>query len=307
MPHVTGAGYASPVNPRFALALASLVLVACAHPAEPSAPATSGGTTTGASAGGKPGSALPEGPPLATPGEHMQYALSLKGVSLATYDLAIGDIAEVAGVQTITVQGHAKVSGIAVFLANIDDTFTSWVNVATGRPVRFQTEEYASGSKTDIEYSVVEVAARANNQVPVTSHVNEQQVKAEMQTASLPVTWDYNAFLLALRAWEGPPGSRQSLEVFRSRYMWHVDVKIHGKEKVVTALGELPALRIDGTTYKLDRKGQRDPNSEERVFTIWISNDDGRVPLQIVATTDYGDLKMTIVDYQPGSGQRLRK
>ena len=39
---------------------------------------------------------------------------------------------------------------------------------------------------------------------------------------------------------------------------------------------------------------------------MWISDDDGRVPLEIRATTDYGDLKMRIVDYQPGTGKRLR-
>jgi hypothetical protein len=120
------------------------------------------------------------------------------------------------------------------------------------------------------------------------------------------VAWDYNAFLLALRGWEGAPGSQLTLEVFRSRSMWHAEVAIHGKGKVVTDLGELPALQIDGRTHKLRRDGTRAPDDAERRFTIWISDDDGRVPLQIKAVTDYGDLVMSIVDYQPGSGQRLR-
>jgi hypothetical protein len=88
--------------------------------------------------------------------------------------------------------------------------------------------------------------------------------------------------------------------------MWHTEVTIRGKEKLVTELGDLPALRIDGKTYKLRRDGARAPDDSERQFSMWISDDDGRVPLQIKAITDYGDLKMQIVDYQPGSGQRLR-
>jgi hypothetical protein len=94
--------------------------------------------------------------------------------------------------------------------------------------------------------------------------------------------------------------------VFRSRFLWHVAMKIHGKEKLVTELGELPALRFDGHTYKVNRQGERDKESDERDFSIWISDDDGRVPLQVVAKTDYGDMKMQIVDYQPGAGKRLR-
>jgi Protein of unknown function (DUF3108) len=302
-PQAREAGYASYVHSAVLISLV-LLLEACSRPVAPSAPSAPTAPATPAPAKAETG--LRGGPPLATPGEHMQYKLSLQGVDLATYDLAIGDVTELAGKRAIVVQGHAKVSGFASFLATIDDRFTSWVDVSNGRPLRFQTDEYASGSKTDIEHAVIDLAARADDTIPVTFHVNETPVKNETQKASQPVVWDYNAFLLALRAWEAPAGSTLALEVFRSRYMWHVDVKIHGKEKRVTALGELPALRIDGTTYKVDRKGARDPGSEQRAFTMWISDDDGRVPLEIMATTDYGDLKMQIVDYQPGAGQRLR-
>jgi hypothetical protein len=236
----------------------------------------------------------------------MQYKLSLQGIELATYDIAIGEVVDLAGNPAVVMQGHAKVSGFAAFLANIDDHFTSWVNVASGRPLRFQTDEYASGSKVNIEHSVVDFAGRSGNTIPVTFHLNDAQPAPEPQTVSQPTVWDYNGFLLALRSWEGPPGAALSVEVFRSRYLWHAELTIRGKDKLVTELGGLPALRIDGRTYKLDRKDQRDRGSEERVFSMWISDDDGRVPLEIKATTDYGDLRMRIVDYQPGSGPRLR-
>jgi hypothetical protein len=279
------------------------LLIACGPQAGPNPPTP---PPTAAPKAGDAG-ALRSGPPLATPGEHMQYKLSLQGVELASYELAVGEITELAGKQAIIVQGHAKVSGFAAFIATIDDRFTSWVDVTTGRPLRFQTDEYASGSKTDIEHAVVDLSGRDGNTVPVTFHLNDAAAAPEPQQVSQPIVWDYNAFLLALRAWEGVPGAALALEVFRSRFLWHVDVTIHGKDKLVTALGELPALRIDGHTYKLDRKGAKDPSSAERSFSMWISDDDGRVPLQIKATTDYGDLKMQIVDYQPGNGQRLRQ
>jgi len=247
-----------------------------------------------------------EGPPLATPGERMQYSLSLQGVDLATYDLGIGEITELAGKPAIVVQGHAKVRGFASFLANIDDRFTSWVDTTTGRSLRFQADEYASGSKTNVEHAMVDLASRASDTVTVEFHVNDAPARSESQKVSQAVVWDYNAFLLALRTWEGPSGARLALEVFRSRYLWHVEVTIHGKDKLATELGELPALRIDGRTYKLLRNGQRAADDAEREFTMWISDDDGRVPLEIKAVTDYGDLRMKIIDYQPGTGQRLR-
>lgn len=249
---------------------------------------------------------LGDGPPLATPGEHMQYRLSLRGIDLAAYDLAIGDVTELDGKKVIIVQGHARTRGLAAFFAMIDDHFTSWVDVATGRSLRFSADEYATGSKTDIEHAVVELGLRTGDTVPVHYHVNDAAPQPEPQKVSLPVTWDYNAFLLALRAWEAPPGTRHTLEVFRSRSMWHTEVAIRGKARLTTELGELPALVIDGRTHKLRRDGTRTADDAERRFTIWISDDDGRVPLQINAVTDYGDLVMQIVDYQPGTGARLR-
>jgi hypothetical protein len=249
---------------------------------------------------------LGKGPPLATPGEHMQYRLSLRGIDLATYDLAVGDITELDGRKVILVQGHAKTHGVATLLETIDDHFTSWVDITTGRSLRYQADEYAAGSKTDIEHAVIDLAGRTGDTIQVLYHLNDGPTRPEPQKASLPVAWDYNAFLLALRAWEAPPGARHTLEVFRSRFLWHAEVTIRGKSKLVTELGELPALQIEGRIYKLQRDGARSPEDAERRFTIWISDDDGRVPLQINADTDYGDLVMQIVDYQPGTGAQLR-
>jgi len=279
------------------------LLVACGnHPGPGSQPVTPPPATA------RPGDAqLGGGPPLATPGERMQYRLSLRGIDLATYDLGVGELVDLGRARAVVVQGHARTRGIAAVFAMIDDRFTSWIDAATGRSLRFQTDEYASGSKTDIEHSVVDLAGRTGDTIPVQFHVNDAPPVAEPQQASLPVAWDYNAFLLALRAWEAPPGTALTLEVFRSRFLWHVEITIGGVEKLVTELGELPALRIEGHTYKLRRDGARTPDDAERRFTMWISDDDGRVPLAIKAVTDYGDLMMQIVDYQPGTGARLRR
>ena len=203
-------------------------------------------------------------------------------------------------------QSHAKAVGLAKMVANIDDFFTSWIDVATGRPLRWTTDEYATKG-SDKERTEARFYERTGNTLPVDFHLNDAPPTPEPQTVSMPDVWDYNAFLIALRAWDGAPGTTVISEVLRSRFMWHVEMKIHGKEKLVTALGELPALRFDGHTYKLDRDGKRAPDSDERDFSMWISDDDGRVPLQIVAKTDYGDMKMQIVDYTPGTGKRLAR
>jgi len=252
---------------------------------------------------------FPDGPPLVTPGERMTYRVQLQGVELASYELAVGDVTDVGGKKAVVVQGHAKAVGLVKMVANIDDKFTSWIDVTTGRPLRFTTDEYATKSE-DIEHSVADIAGRKGEMLPIAFHMNDQAETPEPQKVQLPEVWDYNSFLVALRAWEGGAGSKVTAEVLRSRFLWHVEMTIHGKDKIPTQiaqLNEVPALRFDGHTYKLTRQGGKFPDSDERDFSVWISDDAGRVPLKIVTRTDYGDVTMEITDYQAGSGQPLRQ
>jgi len=238
----------------------------------------------------------------------MTYKLALQGIDLAQYEFAVGDASAVAGKPAIVVQSHAKTVGLGA-LVKSDDYFLSEIDVATGRPLRWTCDEYASNGQ-DKEKTDAELAGRTGDSVPITFHLDDEPPQPEPQKVSMPDVWDLNAFLVAMRSWEGPAGTAVTAEVLRSRFLWHIEAKIAGKGKLVTDLDggmELPVLRIDASLYKLDRKGVRDAGSEERHFSIWISDDDGRVPLKITAKTDYGDIEMKIVDYQPGSGQRLRK
>ncbi len=261
---------------------------------------------------GTPGDAaskgeFPSGPPLVTPGERMQYRVSLKGLELASYVISVGDLVDLEGKKTITVQGNAKLAGLAAwFGGKVDDKLTSWIDVETGRSRRFQVDEYGSRSE-DIEHTIADIAKREGNVVPVSFHLNTEEPKPEPQKAALAETWCLNAFLVALRSWEGPPGTVKDLEVFRSRNLWKMTVTIKGKTKLVTELGELPALRFDAHVVKLDRDGGKFPDTDERDFSLWVSDDAGRVPLQINAKTDYGDVTMAIVEYQAGTGEPLRK
>ncbi len=281
----------------FLIAAVGSSLLACGSPS--TTPAVPTGPAAKAAAFGA-------GPPLATPGERMAYRVELRGVELAVMSIAVGDLVDLAGKQTVVVQVHAKSVGLASLVAAIDDTFTSWLDVATGRSLRFAVDEYETNSKVNIEHTIADLAGRTGDQVPITFALNDAPPAPEPQKVTLPDVWDYNGFLIALRSWEGPAGTAAKLEVLRSRFLWSMAVKVAGKEKLATELGELPSLRFDAHTFKLTRAGAKDMTSDERDLSIWISDDNDRVPLRLTARTDYGDIKMEIVDYQPGTGKRLR-
>ena len=250
---------------------------------------------------------FPVGAPLVTPGERFSYRLQLGGVDLATYDVAVGsDFTEVAGKRAIVVQSHAKTIGLAAVVAHIDDSFASWLDVTTGRPLRWQVDEFAVKS-TNKERTDVQLVERAGNVVPVEFHLNDSPPESEPQTVSLDDVWDLNALSIVLRSWEAPVGTSVDAEVFRSRYMWHLRMTMRGgRDTITTELGDLPAHRVDGHVSKVARNDVKVAGTQERDFSVWISDDDGRVPLKISAKTDYGDVVLMLSAYDPGTGTRLR-
>lgn len=256
---------------------------------------------------GDPVTTLPVAPPLATPGERMAYKLTLKGVDLGTFTLGVGEIVDLAGTQTVVVQAQAKSGGFAALVADIDDRFTSWVDVKTGRPRRFEVYEHADRKGKDKDHVVVDFAARSPAGIPVHYALNDEPMKTLVQPVTNKDVWDYNAFLLAIRGWEGAKGSTTTLEVFRSRYVWRITITLGGKGPLVTDLGEFPVLRFDAKTVKIDRAGKPWAGQPERNFTLWVSDDNDRVPLKLEATSDYGSISMDIVEYVPGTGARLRQ
>lgn len=278
-------------------ALLAALLLACGHP--PRGPAVGPATPAAVS--------LAAAAPLVTPGERMTFRMQLRGVELAAMTLVVGEVTQLDGHDVIVVQSHAQSVGLANLVAAVDDTFTSWIDVTTGRTQRFTVAEFETGSRTNVEHTVASIGQRESDVVPVEFALNDGEPRPEPQTVSHADIWDFNTFLIALRSWEGKPGTKTSMEAFRSRWMWQLDVQIGGRETLSTELGEMPALRFDAHGYRLHRTGKRDAGSETRDFSIWISDDDGRVPLKVKAKTDYGDVTLDIVDYQPGTGERLRR
>src|SRR5678816_2384514 len=121
----------------------------------------------GTRADGKVANEFPDGPPVATPGERMGYALALRGIQLAELELTTGEVTERDGARVIPITMHAQSTGLASLVAKVDDKFTTWLDVTTGRPRRFECEEYATHGKSDIEHVLVEYSRRAGETMPL--------------------------------------------------------------------------------------------------------------------------------------------
>jgi len=250
------------------------------------------------------GGAFPPAPPFVTPGERMSYRLSMHGLEVATFRMAVGAIGELDGRQVVVVESGVEASKLVAVVKKVEDHFTAWIDVHTGRPVLFRAAELASANDQSIESTSAEIGKSDGKTFPVRVERSGGE-KVEEQTLTEAALFDMNGFLMMLRSWDVPEGTTASADVVRSRYVWRTQITMAGFENLATELGKLPAVRIDGMSRRLRRDGTIDPGSDTRRYSMWISDDGDRVPLAMVARTDYGDLRMDIVEYVPGNGTPL--
>jgi len=103
---------------------------------------------------------------------------------------------------------------------------------------------------------------------------------------------DMHSALLLLRAWRPRLDETAHFYVVLGRRPWRVDVTSRGPEMI--KLGEQPRLtyRIDGVAVRLDPPGAE--GTPPKRFSLWLSEEAGRVPLRMVADASFGQVTMTL-------------
>lgn len=237
----------------------------------------------------------------------MTYRVTAHEVTLAAFALEVGAKKETLHDRpAIVVQAAAESTGVAALVKPLKAAFATWLDAETGEPLVFRVTETAGRGDETIESNEARFTEVAEGKLPIATKRPDGTEIVEIQNVVPPQKpIDTMTFVMALRAWDGQPGETHSIDVVRSRFVWRAQVKLVGREPVVTDLGELPAVKFDATTSRIMRDGSIDKGTESRHFSIWISDDADRVPLLLVAESDYGDIKLEIVDYSAGTGQNL--
>lgn len=254
---------------------------------------------------GSKATTLPPAPPFARPGERMVFRIALHNVEVAVFTIVVGDVVELEGKKALVVQTAAQSLGLASLVSKVDDQYASWVDISNGRPLLFRSHEgEGNGGSDGVDDAATHFFKRTETLVPVVIKGKAIGEKEESQLLGNAELWDMNSFFLVLRAWHGDVGSKITSDVVRSRFAWRTQIELVGKDTQVTALGKFPTLRFDGVARKLERNG-KEVLGDDRSFSLWITDDADRVPVVIVAKTDYGDVRMEIIEYAAGTGTRL--
>ena len=121
-----------------------------------------------------------------------------------------------------------------------------------------------------------------------------------------------SATAISLQSWQSTidevrSGIQRALAAFRA------SLEIPGGEPAAAYRGlvfalaqsgrtdEMRALRIDGAAAKVSSTLAADQQKKPRQYTVWISDDEQRLPLLVECKTEFGDVRAELVSYQSPS------
>jgi Protein of unknown function (DUF3108) len=226
------------------------------------------------------------------PGEAMTFQVQLGGVLVGEAQLAVGEIGVVEGRSALVVKSRAATAGAAALVRNIVDEATTLIDADTGQPISVETnvvmnEKKITASAT-FSGTIATVTYRRN------AEATPQTSKIDFRTNELH---DAHTAMAQLRGWRATPGTTRTVFVIGGRRLWRVDVKYAGEETIGSALGNRRAVVFDGISYRAKRDLSVESNRPARSFRVWLSDDADRVPLQVTAKTELGDVVMSLTDY----------
>jgi hypothetical protein len=231
--------------------------------------------------------------PLFQPGEQITWEVSLQGIEGGRARMAIGQPTIVDGKSVLPLHADAESSGLLAVVKTLHDEVSAWVDASTGLPLRSVGDSNTSGKELHAEIRFDHVLHQAQ--------IAYQIAKGALQTTGrrLPegATYDPIGVILVLRGWDAPDGARAVFHTLGGRTVWRTELVVDGRELRATKLGKLSCVRMTGTSRRLSPALVLDEKRPARQFTVWLTDDARRVPLEIIAHTELGDVEVKLTSY----------
>lgn len=237
---------------------------------------------------------LPSTQPFYVSGETMSFELSYGGILTGRAVMAVGQPGHVDGRSILIVRSLFETAGAAKLLSAFRDNIDTRIDWNTGAPVEHRAESETKdrrahaytrfeGQRTLIEYQ----------------HDDKRKLELEVTLPEGEVMHDMHSVLGALRAWEPVPGGAIYFYSVSGRRVWRTELTLRGSETMRTAMGLRSALHFEGMSRRLKPKTlEPDPAKEPRAMSLWLSDDAHRMPLRVIAHTEYGQFQAELVSYQ---------
>lgn len=214
-------------------------------------------------------------------GEWFRFKMSYSGFFKAgNATLTVRDY-EYKGKPVYHVIGKGWTTGAIKWFFKVKDRYESFIDKTTGSPYKFIRNIDEGGHKKNIEIEFDHVNNKA--------HVNNKKKKEKKVIDTKPNIQDMVSTYYYLRnsidVENLKKGDEISVNMFFDEENYGFKLKYLGKELIKTEFGKVNTLKfrpyvMAGRVFK-----------EEESLTLWVSNDQNKVPLRIKANLAVGSLR----------------
>ncbi len=199
---------------------------------------------------------------------------------------------EVAGKPHYHIVGNGKTTNFVKGFFKVNDTYHSWLNAATMMPTRMtsdiQEDDYRFRATYNYDWNTMKVN---------TVRRNEKWDADKYATFSLtPDSGDALSLFYRLRQIDPNKlvqGKAYRLDLVLSETSKPIFYKFIGREEVkVRKVGTFNALKFSCTLATSDGSSYEDGME----FTVWISDDENKIPLVIDSPIKVGSVRVTLAD-----------
>jgi hypothetical protein len=219
------------------------------------------------------------------PGESMTYAVTIANLDAGEVAIATGEPGQIGGRRAVIVATRGSVTGVFGLVKYMRADGESALDLDTGEPISLVGSVDWGGKHltTHAEFDVGRVTMEWLHGGRVIEHISHD-------LGTIPIHGAVSA-TAAVRASTAEPGMRGTLRMMGALRLWTIDVVWVGSELLDTALGRLPAIRVDGVA--------RTDTGVRVKFSAWMSDDTDRVPLRLDADAKLGTARFEISSYTP--------
>ncbi len=231
--------------------------------------------------------------PFFVAGESMTWEVTFRGIEGGRARVAIGAPVVVDGRRVLALSAEAESSGLLAAVKEIRDDQRAWIDADTGAPVRSESEANTSGKLIKVQTVFTPDGKSAALAIQIGAGAARKMVR------KLPDggVYDPLGVLLVMRAWRAPVGARTGFYTLGGQRLWRTQLTVEGVEELRTPLGKSMTVKLTGVSTRLHASGQIDASKPPRKFTVWVTDDERRIPVKIRAHTELGDLDVTATSY----------
>jgi hypothetical protein len=221
------------------------------------------------------------------------YRVSWSNLTAARIEVSSGPAAN--NGEEIETRLKASTAGAARSLWQMDAIHRAVANRRTLRPVRFdQTDKRAKKQLIARVEFTPEGASRWSRTLTKNDDPAAPEPPKKPKTFNYPGLFDIHSTLLYVRSLRLANGDSVTLPLMTSTNPYLITVKVAGRETVKVAAGRFPAIKCTLALERIGKTGEIEAHKRFKSASIWISDDQDRMPLKVETQVFIGSVTMEL-------------